>query len=762
VKLPFQLGRYTLVELIGAGAFGRVYRAEVHGDMGFVSEFAVKVLDANVVASNPNVAAQMGDEARILAQLDHPNIVNVIDFLHEDHDVLGDVYYMVLEFVRGVDVGEILEQLLLDSRSVPATAALHMGLMVADALDHAHSLVARSGVRLDIVHRDLKPQNLMVNFRGQVKILDFGIAKARDDRMAARTQEGQTKGTIFYMSPEQLTGDNLDGRADLFSLGAILFELLMGRRLLDVEVSTPADLARAMHTAYEMDIEDRLTALRAHLEAGHNGELPDEAVEGWIALLRSALQKDPQNRPVSSGVMSEQLEWLRARHPQSDHRNFWAQQASSGLERNSGPFEVPLEDVPHVEEEPNSFTEPADFFGMDATTLAGGAVSASAVGRPEIPPPDVPVTRAMSVVEGTVRAFGSNSLRSITAPPNISAPQAPPSALANFTDDEETAADVAQTLNTPSYQPGDPPTDPDIQATMAYGEPPKKKRLGLFGRDPSRVQTDVVRSLPKTRRVGSSLTPKSAIVLLAGFAVLLGIALIGLWLSSDGQSPSDVSPDQISDAQQSPKLGADTDTEPSAVESGATTPGDGDPSAVSSAAESAVNQAEAVPTEETAAPEVPRALDPSPQKTAAERVAAERRATEAEARRAERDKLRRERLAAARKKKEQQARDAEAKRKAAAVDSQKSAAAESGVLHLSARPRCKVSIDGVAYGTTDTTRRGVKLPVGTYKVRFICDDEAECANFGRVSGIKTLRVEAGSETRYLADFYALNKKKGRR
>ena len=101
MKLPFQLDRYTLVELIGAGAFGQVYRSEVRGDMGFVSDFAVKVLDANMVASNPNVARQMADEARLLSQLDHPNIVKVIDFKHEDHDVLGDVYYMVMEHVRG-------------------------------------------------------------------------------------------------------------------------------------------------------------------------------------------------------------------------------------------------------------------------------------------------------------------------------------------------------------------------------------------------------------------------------------------------------------------------------------------------------------------------------------------------------------------------------------------------------------------------------------------------------------------------------------
>lgn len=754
MKLPFQLGRYTLIELIGAGAFGRVYRAEVHGDMGFVSEFAVKVLDANVVASNPNVAAQMGDEARILAQLDHPNIVNVIDFLHEDHDVLGDVYYMVLEFIRGVDVGEILEQLLLDSRSVPATAALHMGLMVADALDHAHSLLARNGVRLDIVHRDLKPQNLMVNFRGQVKILDFGIAKARDDRMAARTQEGQTKGTIFYMSPEQLTGNNLDGRADLFSLGAILFELLMGRRLLDVEVSTPADLARAMHTAYEMDIEERLTALRAHLESGSNGELPDEAIEGWMALLRSALQKDPEQRPLSAGIMSEQLEWLRARHPQSDHRNFWARAASSGLERNSGPFQVvALEEVPKAEEEPNSFAEPVDFFGMDATTIASGEVPSAAAGRPEIPPPSVAVTRAMSVVEGTVRTFGSNSLQSITVPANIKPPQGPPSALANFDDDEETAA-VAQTLNTEAHDPAAAKVD----ANPALGSAPAAKRRRLLGRDPTRVQTDIVRSLAKTGTKKRKGGPAKLLGLLAALAV--GVLLLGLFLFSPDPPASGGAASHRDEAPAAPGSAAPStgdkqlhsrQTQSPASSSDASepqTPGTSKASPVEAADEGTESRAEA-----------PRALDPSPQKTAAERALAEKRAAERVARRAEKDKLRRQRMEAER---ESKAREAEAKAAADSSVAAAPAATESGMLHLSARPRCKVSIDGTDYGTTDTTRRGVKLPAGTYKVRFVCNDEAECANFKKVSGIKTLKVTGGNETRYLADFYALNKKKRRR
>ena len=737
MKLPFQLGRYTLLEMIGAGAFGRVYKAEVHGDMGFVSEFAVKVLDANVVASNPNVAAQMGDEARILAQLDHPNIVKVIDFLHEDHDVLGDVYYMVLEFVRGVDVGDMIEQLLVEAQPIPATAALHMGLMVADALDHAHTLMGRDGLPLGIVHRDLKPQNLMVNFRGQVKILDFGIAKARDDRLAARTQEGQTKGTVFYMSPEQLTGDELDGRADLFSLGAILFELLMGRRLLDVEVATPADLARAMHTAFEMDIDSRLVELRQHLEEGHNGELPDEAVDGWIALLRSALQKDVQLRPVSARVMSEQLEWLRARHPQSEHRNFWSKQASMGLERNSGPFNLPLEEVPEVEEEPNSFAEAADFFGMDSSTVVDGQVAAAS--RPEIPPPEVPVTRAMSVVEGTVRSFGSTALRSVTVPPDSKPPFLTPLPKDAAEDDGDHAAGITQTL------------DPDIEPTMAFGEVAAGEQTVPFNRDPSMAATDQVRSLPRMKKAARSASRRK---LLLGSLAMLGVfvvlLLVGLAVFfSDSQ-------DATQETTQSPATQTDTTSSSSSPATVAPT----EESPTESEATSATTD-EAVPAEVVV--DIPRALDPNPQKTAAERNAAEQRAREREretkernARRAEREKARKEKKAAERKKLAEEAQAMQA------AQAPKATTAESGVLHLSARPRCKVEINGKSYGTTDSTRKGVNLPVGTYKVRFICDDEAECARFKKVSGIKTLKVTTGKETRYLADFYALNKKKSRR
>ena len=454
MKLPFQLDRYTLTELIGAGAFGRVYRAEVRGDMGFVSDFAVKVLDSAVVADNSNVARQMADEARILAQLDHPNIVKVIDFKHVDHEVIGDIYFMVLEFVRGVDISEVLETFVDEGRHLPATAVLHMGLMVADALAHAHALVGRDGRSLGLVHRDLKPQNLMVNFRGQVKVLDFGIAKAKDHRLAARTQEGQTKGTVFYMSPEQLTGEDLDSRADLYSLGAILYEMLLGRRLLDVEVMTPADLARAMHTAFEMDIEERLEPLRLHLEAGHNGPLPEEAVDGWIGLLRATLQKDRRYRPDTARIFSEQLEWLRARHPAAENRNFW----SSVVEQESGYHSLPPRaKIPDAEDVPLDLgiaASPAtgEFFGIDG----GGSFEDLPLPSPDVAAPQVPVTRAMSAVTGQVRAFGSDAVQRLGPVPGLESPSMPPGhqplqPLEPSGPQRPPRATFAQTLDTPAY-----------------------------------------------------------------------------------------------------------------------------------------------------------------------------------------------------------------------------------------------------------------------------------------------------------------------
>ncbi len=695
MKLPFQLDRYTLTELIGAGAFGRVYRAEVRGDMGFVSDFAVKVLDSAVVADNPNVARQMADEARILAQLDHPNIVKVIDFKHVDHDVIGDIYFMVLEFVRGVDISEVLETFVEEGRHLPATAVLHMGLMVADALAHAHALLGRDGTSLGLVHRDLKPQNLMVNFRGQVKVLDFGIAKAKDNRLAARTQEGQTKGTVFYMSPEQLTGEDLDSRADLYSLGAILYEMLLGRRLLDVEVMTPADLARAMHTAFEMDIEERLEPLRLHLEAGHNGELPEEAVDGWIGLLRATLQKDRRYRPDSARIFSEQLEWLRARHPAAENRNFW----SSVVEQESGYHSLPPQGKPPViaEDVPMDLSVAAspatgEFFGLDG----GSSFEDLPLPSPGVHPPDVPVTRAMSAVTGQVRAFGSDAVQRLG--PGLESPSLPPhqqplQPLHPSGPHSSPKPTYAQTLDTPAHSP-------DVEEITEVFD--------------GAVPPPPVISARRTPARGKSGPDRNVLAGVAiGLALLLGVLAVIVF---GRPAANDVVPPEEPAIAEGANVVVEPPPEPS-------------PAPVEEPVEEPTAAAE--PAEETV--EEPAAATPEP--------SVEPRATP----KPRSQPTPRSRPPTSR-----------ATPKPAPVAATSSEAVEHGMLHLSARPRCKVTIGDKSYGTTDETRRGVNLAPGTYTVRFVCDDESECAGFKRKAGKKTLTVRAGEKTTYVADFYKLN------
>ena len=794
MKLPFQLDRYTLVELIGAGAFGQVFRTEVRGDMGFVSEFAVKVLDSNVVASNPNVARQMGDEARILSRLDHPNIVKVIDFKHEDHDFLGDVYYMVMEHVRGVDVSQILERIVAEGRSIPASAVLHLGLMVADALAHAHELRGRDGAPLAIVHRDLKPQNLMVNFRGQVKVLDFGIAKAKDDRLAARTQEGQTKGTVFYMSPEQLTGDELDGRADIYSLASILFELLLGRRLLDVEVSTPADLARAMHTAFEMDIETRLEELRNHLQAGHNGELPEEALEGWIALLRAALQKDPRYRPDSALVFSEQLEWLRARHPPASQRNFWSREAGLGREHPSGPVPVAVEEVPDVVVD-ELVPHADDFFGMSTASVADEEVPLSA-SRPEIPPVKVPVTRAMSVVSGTVRAFGSDAVRQLGGfqplqPLNpggdILSPLPTADPIEVDLEEEGTGSmsgdlpSVAQTLETQAHARGASveeeetvePTDGgarppiagpprmDDERTVPFSAPPEAGRRAppvplvvpstprptparpKAGKPATGVTiTRPVSAHKRKRRRGPEtrvliIVASLLVLLVAVLAVVVTMRLVGDRLGGEGVaetptvSPSPNLADKGKGALATTGTPTPSERTPSVAEDPTPAPSEtpGDAVAELASPEPAAPEPSVAPTPSRAS--TARVVEAMPAPTPAPTPRATPRPT-----------------------------PRPTPAPTPTPTPAEATVGNTGVLYLAARPQCDVEINGKPEGTTDVTRKGLRLPPGTYRVRFVCSDEAQCGSFERRSGVKTLEVEVGKETRYVADFFALNARSG--
>ncbi len=202
------LGKYRIGERIGEGGMGTVFRAR---DELLERDVAIKVLRADL-AGRPGLLERFRSEAMALARLAHPGIA-ALHGLERD----GDQFYMVMEFVRG----ETIEQRLRREGSLPWHDAVGICAAVCDALGHAH--------HLGVVHRDIKPANVMVSQSGahHVKVMDFGIARMTDQ--SRQTRHGSSVGTPHYMSPEQLRGEEVDGRADLYALGTVLFEMISGR-----------------------------------------------------------------------------------------------------------------------------------------------------------------------------------------------------------------------------------------------------------------------------------------------------------------------------------------------------------------------------------------------------------------------------------------------------------------------------------------------------------------------------------------------------
>ena len=221
-----RLGRYQLLERLGKGGMGEVYLARHAGPMGVARFVALKrVLAERIDHDDPDDVAKVGhmfvDEMRLAVRLTHPNIISVYDF-----GVEAGSHYLVMEFVQGVDAYQILKRASMRGHDTTDVAcALHLAAEVARGLDYVHKLDDGQGRPLEIVHRDVTPANILVSYNGHVKLADFGVARATHQFRQTRTETGELKGKIRYMSPEQARGQKLDHRSDLFSLGTVLLEL---------------------------------------------------------------------------------------------------------------------------------------------------------------------------------------------------------------------------------------------------------------------------------------------------------------------------------------------------------------------------------------------------------------------------------------------------------------------------------------------------------------------------------------------------------
>lgn len=216
-------GSYTLLDQIGIGGMAEVFLARHTGVEGFEKEIVIKRIRPHLSAVPSFINMFLG-EAKLAAQLNHANIVQIYDL-----GKIGDSYFIAMEYVAGRDMSAIIPKAKSLGIPFPIEYALKIGSNVCEALYYAHTKTDALGNPLHIVHRDVSPENIRVAWTGSVKILDFGIAKAATQ--LHETKAGEIKGKLIYMSPEQVTGKNLDARSDIFSLGVALYECLTGLKM---------------------------------------------------------------------------------------------------------------------------------------------------------------------------------------------------------------------------------------------------------------------------------------------------------------------------------------------------------------------------------------------------------------------------------------------------------------------------------------------------------------------------------------------------
>jgi len=230
------IGRWEVIRRIGSGGMADVYLCHARGEAGFEKVVALKLMHQHL-ARNQRAVDHFLDEARLAARVSHPNVVAIQDLGKIGHD-----YCIVMEYVEGVD----LERLLMSSRDAGRQVPVNVGLAILgkmlDGINAAHTATGSEGTPLGIIHRDVKAANVLVSKQGGVKVVDFGIAKAAVQ--GHLTVAGETKGTPSMMAPEQRVGEVVDVRADVYSAGAVAYEVLTGH-------AVNLDLAGLAHLGIE-------------------------------------------------------------------------------------------------------------------------------------------------------------------------------------------------------------------------------------------------------------------------------------------------------------------------------------------------------------------------------------------------------------------------------------------------------------------------------------------------------------------------------
>jgi serine/threonine protein kinase len=282
VKKPTPFGKYYLLERINVGGMAEVFRAKAFGVEGFERLVAVKRILPNI-AEDKEFIRMFIDEAKLAVQLNHANIAQIFDL-----GVVDNSYFIALEHVHGRDLRAMFDRCRQLGEPMPTSQACFIVMKVCEGLDYAHNKRDQSGRELQLVHRDVSPQNVLVSFEGEVKIIDFGIAKAAGK--GSKTQAGILKGKFGYMSPEQVRGIPIDRRSDVFSCGIVLYELLTGERLFVGES--------------DFSTLEKVRNVEILPPSTYNRRIPDELER----IVLKALAKDPDERYANAIDLHDELQ----------------------------------------------------------------------------------------------------------------------------------------------------------------------------------------------------------------------------------------------------------------------------------------------------------------------------------------------------------------------------------------------------------------------------------------------------------------------
>jgi len=366
-----QFGNYNLLEKVAVGGMAELFKARQRGVHNFEKIVAIKRILPHL-SDNDEFVRMFIDEAKLAAQLSHPNIVQIFDL-----GKAGGFYYIAMEFVDGRDLRNLLRKVREYKLPMPEVLAAAVIMKVASALDYAHRKRAIDDKELRLVHRDISPQNILISYEGEVKLVDFGIAKAATK--STQTQSGALKGKLLYMSPEQALGQPLDGRSDIYSLGLVLAELLTGERCFQAD--SELGVLEKVRLGKVVDIRTINPVI--------SSEMGD--------ILHKILQKDVDLRYASARLLERDLKALLAKRGHEPNQHDLAEYVNTLLKGTreeaesllSARFPPPIELATAPRPEPRVQAPAPAGEAADPPTLSGleSAPTAPTAARQPVPRP---------------------------------------------------------------------------------------------------------------------------------------------------------------------------------------------------------------------------------------------------------------------------------------------------------------------------------------------------------------------------------------